>query len=297
MEQTIAPLSKGDLIAIVAPAKSIEASHVYFAQSFFENAGYQVVIGPHCLGQYHYFSGSEEERLRDFQWALDHPDVKAIVCARGGYGCIQLVDRINWAGQLSQPKWIVGFSDITVFHQRMQRFGVESIHASMPLNFESNSNEALETLLHSFSGKQAEITWEANSFNKVGTCSGVIVGGNLSILYSLLGTDDQVDYTNKIVFIEDLAEQIYHIDRMFYAFAKSGILDKISGLIIGGMTDLKDTAIPFGRTYEEVILSHFSFRKIPISFGFPAGHIDDNRAIIFGRTSTLEVTENGCSLR
>lgn len=295
MEQPISPLAFGDLIAIVAPAKSIEAPLVEAAKTFFENAGYTVVVGAHCTGQYHYFSGSEEERLRDFQWALDHPEVKAIVCARGGYGCIQLVDRINWAGQLSQPKWILGFSDVTVFHQRMQRFGVESIHATMPLNFATNTSASLASMLDSLTGTQSEIHWNPHPKNKLGTAEGIVVGGNLSILYSLLGTDDQVDYTDKILFIEDLSEQIYHIDRMFYAFAKAGILDKIKGVIVGGMTDLKDTAIPFGRSYEDVLLSHFSFRKIPLSFDFPAGHIDDNRAIILGRKARLSVTTEGCS--
>ena len=295
MEYPISPLQLGDLIAIVAPAKSIEASHVAFAKSYFENAGYSVIVSPNCLGQFHYFSGTEEARLRDFQWALDHPEVKAIVCARGGYGCIQLVDRINWAGQLDQPKWILGFSDVTVFHQRMQRFGIESVHSTMPLNFTTNSAESLRSMLETFKGTQAEISWEAHASNKEGAADAIVVGGNLSILYSLLGTDDQVDYTNKILFVEDLSEQIYHIDRMFYAFEKAGILDQIKGLIVGGMTDLKDTAIPFGRSYEDVILSHFSFRKIPISFGFPAGHIEDNRALILGRKSRLTVTAEGCS--
>ena len=296
MEKNLPVLYKGDLIGLVAPAKSINESSVVFAKEFFENAGFRVIISPHCLGEHHYFSGTEAERLSDFQWALDHPEIKAIVCARGGYGCLQIVDKINWAGQLDQPKWIVGFSDVTVFHQRMQRFGIPSIHGTMPLNFKDNSSEALETLIAAMQGTPLPIHWESNPHSIAGNASGKVVGGNLSILFGLLGTDDQIDFKNTILFIEDLAEHLYHIDRMFYAFSKAGILDQISGLLVGGMTDLKDTAVPFGKIYQEIILSHFTYRKIPIAFDFPAGHISDNRALILGNESTLSISSTGCSL-
>lgn len=283
-------LRSGDLVYITAPAKAIEEEHVLFAKELFEDAGFRVMIGQHCLGRHHYFSGTDEERQADLQFAIDHPEVKAIVCARGGYGCVRIVDRIQWAGMLREPKWMIGFSDVTVFHQRLQRFGISSIHGTMVLNYNTNSSEAINTMMAALKGENADVSCDPNSYNKNGVANGKLVGGNLSIVYSLLGTDDQVDFTDCILFVEDLAEHLYHIDRMFFALNKAGVLDKIKGLIIGGMTDLEDTDIPFGKTVEEIILDHFTYRNIPIAFGFPAGHISDNRALILGDQCKLEVS-------
>ncbi len=285
------PLQPGDLIAIVAPAKAIEESHITFAKVLFESRGYRVQVGAHCLGSHHYFSGTDVERASDLQQALDNPEVKAIICARGGYGCVRILDHLQWAGFIREPKWLVGFSDVTVLHQHIGILELSSIHASMPLNFKENTPEAIDSLCDALEGNQLSYDIAANSHNKRGEATGKLVGGNLSILYSLLGTDDCIDYTDCILFIEDLAEQLYHIDRMFYAFSKAGVLDKIKGLIVGGMTDLKDTAVPFGQDIYALILSHFTYRNIPIAFDFPAGHIDDNRALIIGGQARLEVGE------
>jgi muramoyltetrapeptide carboxypeptidase len=290
------PLASGDLIYITAPAKAIEKEHVDFAVAFFENAGFRVLVSKNCLGQHHYFSGTDEERLEDLQYGIDHPEVKAIVCARGGYGCVRIVDRIQWASMLREPKWMVGFSDVTVFHQHLQRFNLPSIHGSMVLNFKDNSHEALNTLLMALKGESFSVAATSN-FNKSGSAEGTIVGGNLSIVYSLIGTNNQPDYSDKILFVEDLAEHLYHIDRMFYALNKSGILDKISGLVVGGMTELEDTATPFGMSVEEIILAHFQYRNIPIAFGFPAGHLNDNRALILGKKVRFNVEGTTSELR
>jgi len=289
-------LQEGDLIMIVAPAKSIESEHVHFAKSFLEKNGFRVEISKHCLGQHHYFSGDIRERLEDFQSALDNPEVKAILCARGGYGCVQLLDRIQWASQLQDPKWIIGFSDVTYFHQRMQLQGIASIHGTMPLNFQQNSPEALSTLVDCLKGESRYIQWNSAENSRLGEAKGTLVGGNLSILYALLGTDDQLNFENTILYIEEVGEAIYAIDRMFYALSKAGVLAKIKGLVVGGMTNLSDTAVPFGKSYEEVILSHFDYRRIPIAFDLPAGHIDDNRALVLGKTATLEVKCDRSSL-
>jgi muramoyltetrapeptide carboxypeptidase len=296
MNLIVPALKPGDLIEILAPAKAIEENHILFAKDFFESKGFKVRISENCLGVKNYFSGSVSQRLVDFQNALNDPDVKAIVCARGGYGCVQLVDKVQWANSLLTPKWIVGFSDVTVFHQRVNILGNNSIHGTMPLNFETNSPEALQTLVDALTGQPYSIVTSAHPKNTLGKAKGRLLGGNLSILYSLLGTNDQVDYSNSILFIEDVAEQIYHLDRMFYAFEKAGILDKINGLVIGGMTDFKDTATPFGMSYEEVILSHFEYRNIPVCFNFPAGHIDDNRALILGAGVKLSVQKEKVQL-
>ena len=296
MNIPIPSIQKGDLIYITAPAKSIEAAYVTFAKNYFEAKGYKVLISQNCLGEFNYFSGTDEERTADFQFGLDHPDVKAILCARGGYGCIRILDRLQWAGILREPKWIIGFSDVTIFHQRMQRYGLQSIHATMPLNFQDNSKESFETLEKAWKNESYSIVTDFSLYNKFGESEGKLVGGNLSILYSLLGTDDEINFEDSILFIEDLAEQIYHIDRMLFAFKKAGVLNKIKGLIVGGMTDLKDTAIPFGKTIEEVILEQFQYTNIPITFQFPAGHIPDNRALTFGRKVKFNVSNKNSTL-
>ena len=287
----IPALKKEDTIAIVAPAKSIEKEYIDFAVDFFEQQGYEVVVGKNCLNQHHYFAGTDEERLSDFQEVLDNPEIKAIICARGGYGCVRIVDEIQWASLLNHPKWIVGFSDVAVFHQRINILGLPSIHGTMPLNFNENSNEALTTLLQHLEGNHQEISIPSHPMNIQGTTEGTLIGGNLSILYSLLGTDDEVNFQDTILFIEDLAEQLYHLDRMLFAFKKAGVLGQIKGLIVGGMTDMKDTAIPFGKSLEEIIIEHIKPYNIPLVFDFPAGHIDDNRALVFGKKIKLEVSE------
>ncbi len=296
MNLTIPPLTAGDKIAIVAPAKSIEQHLVLEAKNILENAGYEVVLGVHVFGVNHYYSGTIEERLTDFQSALDDPTIKAVLCARGGYGCIHLVDLVNWSSLIRQPKWIIGFSDITVFHQRIQRLGIKSIHGTMPLNFGDNSPESFSSLWDALSQKEYVINANNNPSNKIGSATGKLVGGNLSILYSLLGTDDQIDYTDTLLFIEEVGEQLYAIDRMLHSLKKAGVLDKIKGLIVGGMTDLKDTAVPIGTTLEEIVLHHFQYKKTPVCFGFPSGHVNDNRALRFGAQASLKVTDLGATL-
>lgn len=293
---SIPPLKKNDLIYITAPAKAIEEEHVLNAKRFFENKGYRVEISKNCCGQHHYFSGTDEERTADLQYAFDNPEVKAIICARGGYGSIRILDKLQWASMIRNPKWLLGFSDITIFHQRLFRFDILSIHGTMPLNFETNSKEALDTLMDCLNQKSYTISAKTDPSNKFGKTQGQLVGGNFSILYSLLGTDDQIDYSGKILFIEDIAEHLYHLDRMLYSFQKSGILNKISGLMVGGMTNMQDTSIPFGSTYEEIILDHLKYRNIPVAFGFPIGHIPDNRAVIVGAEYSFSVDENGSVL-
>jgi muramoyltetrapeptide carboxypeptidase len=290
------PLKKGDLVYITAPAKAIDEGPVFFTRDFFIRQGFRVEISKNCFGQYNYFSETDEKRMADLQYGIDHPEVKAIICARGGYGCIRILDGIRWANMLREPKWLVGFSDITVFHHRLYNLGVQSIHGTMSLNFEKNSPETFETLLDALMGRPYQIKSPKNFMNKYGIASGNLIGGNLSIVYSLIGTDDAYDFEDCILFLEDLAEHYYHLDRMFFALKKCGALDKISGLIIGGMTDLEDTNIPFGMSLEEIVLQHFSFRKIPICFDFPAGHLDDNRSLIFGKEVEINVNNDGATL-
>jgi muramoyltetrapeptide carboxypeptidase len=291
-----APLKKGDLIYITAPAKAIEPEFVYFAQNYLEKQGFRVEISSNCFGNYNYFSGTDQERLADLQQGIDHPEAKAILCARGGYGCVRIVDQLQWANMLREPKWLIGFSDITVFHHRLFKLGIQSIHGTMPLNFETNSQAALLTLRQAISGEKTDLSWDFNAANKTGSAKGKLIGGNLSIVFSLLGTDDSYSFDDSILFLEDLAEQLYHLDRMFFALKKTGALGKIKGLIIGGMTDLEDTDNPTGLTIDEIVSHHFKYSKIPICFDFPIGHFSDNRSVIVGAKVKLKVGETSTVL-
>jgi len=292
-----AALQTGDTIAIVSPAKAIEAEHIDFAKHFFESKGFEVIIGEHAYGQYNYFSGTDEERMQDFQLALDNPEVKAIICARGGYGCVRITDHLQWANLLREPKWIVGFSDVTVFHLQALQLGVESIHATMPLNYRENSVEALESLLASLTAAKVDHSWKSSPFDREGEASGELIGGNLSILYSLLATPLKPDFTGKILFIEDVGEQMYHLDRILQTMKLGGVFDKISGLIVGGMTDMRETAMPTTWTVEQLVLDQLRYRKIPVAFNAPTGHISDNRALICGAPAMFTITGGITAIR
>jgi muramoyltetrapeptide carboxypeptidase len=268
---------------------------VKYAKKHLEENGFKVLISENCLGKHHYFSGTDEERLLDFQFGIDHPDVRAILCARGGYGCIRLVDRINWANMLREPKWLIGFSDITVFHHRLNKLGVQSIHGSMPINFEKNTDAALTSLVNTLQGSWPQFLLPSNQSNKAGIATGNLIGGNLSIVYSMLGTDDQFDFEASILFLEDVGEHYYQVERMLYALKKAGVFQKIKGLIIGGISELEDTDPPLGRTIEEMVLDQLEYTRVPVLFGFPGGHIADNRAIIFGKKIQLTVSEEEAS--
>lgn len=289
-------LKPGDCVYITAPAKSIDQSAVDYAAHWLEKQGYRVQLSAHCVGQHHYFSGTDEQRRDDMQRAIDDPEIKAIWCARGGYGSVRIVDQLNWETFFAQPKWLIGFSDITVFHQHLQKNKVCSIHATMPLNVASNSNESLDSLVAVLNGHPRGLQAKPNTNNILGSAEGGLIGGNLSVLCSLIGTDAQPDFTGKILFIEDLAEHLYQIDRMMYSLKKSGILKLVSAVVVGGMTDLKDTSPPFGLKYEQIIREHVEQLGIPIAFDFPAGHINDNQALLLGAGYSLNVDATGVRL-
>ena len=284
------PINPGDLICIIAPAKSIDKSIVDYAKEVLVQRGFRVKVSAHCTGQHHYYSGTDEERISDFQIAMDDSEVRAILCARGGYGAIRVFDQLDWAKFREQPKWIIGFSDITVFHHVLQTMSIQSIHGTMPLNFETNSKEALQTMLMAASGKPFKIQVDSSYKNKGGSAKGLLIGGNLSIIYSLLGSQYAYDFSNKVLFIEDLSEQYYHIDRMLYALKLHGVFDQISGLIVGGMTDMRDTEVSFGNDVYDLVLEHLEGKNIPVCFDFPCGHINDNRAMVVGAGVFFQVS-------
>ena len=284
-------LSPGDLVYISAPAKAIEESYIRTAQHTLESWGLRVQVAEHCLGRFNYFSGTDEARQADLQQGIDNPEVKAILCARGGYGCIRLVESLNWAPMIEHPKWLIGFSDVTVFHEKLSRLGIASIHGIMPLGFNEGSVEAIETLKHALFGAPYFISGPTCKENINGQASGELIGGNLAIVCSLLGTPLSYDFKDKILFLEDVGEHIYKIDRMLYALKLNGVFQQIRGLILGGFTEMEDTDVAFGKSIKQLVLEQTLTLGIPVAFDFPAGHIQDNRALMFGRPVTLRVTE------
>lgn len=289
-------LKKGDKIAIVAPAKSVEKVFIDFAVKFWKNQGFVPVLGQNIFNQSHYFAGSVSERANDFNAALMDPEIKAVICARGGYGCVQLIDLINWGALINQPKWIVGFSDVTVFHQKLAHLGIPSIHATMPLNYSENTPESLNSLVNDLTGIKNDFVWNSNALNVRGRESAELIGGNLAVLCSLIGTEFMPSFKGKILFVEEVGEHIYAIDRMFYQLNKAGVLSQIRALIVGSFSSVKDTEVPYGLPWQEVILKHFKYSNIPVCFDFPAGHQEDNRSLVFGGNYELNVETTQSSL-
>lgn len=289
-------LSQGDLILICSPAKQIEKPLLDHAKNLLEKEGFQVEFTPHVAGKHHYFSGTIQDRLSDFQLAVNHPSAKAIICSRGGYGVVQLLDLLDWSLFKAKPKWIVGFSDITNFHLELASMNLPGLHATMPLNYADNSHEAIQSTTQALRGKQYIVSAPGHEFNQEGKAEASIIGGNLSIVYSLLSKYSLDIWENKILFLEDLGEQLYHIDRMLYALKFSGVLNKIAGIAIGSFTELKDTELGFGKGIDLLLHDHFKGLKVPVGYLFPAGHQDNNQAIMMGIQVKLEVDKNGSSL-
>lgn len=276
-------LSSGSRIALVAPARKISYDEISFAVDYIESRGFVPVFDERLFLSHNQFAGNDDERASVLQYYLDDPDIDAIICVRGGYGTVRIIDRLNFDNFMQNPKWIVGYSDVTVLHAKLQSLGVESIHATMPINFSTNTQQSLDSLFDALTGKELVYDYKHSPYDIKGEAAGIIVGGNISVLYSLLGSDIFPDTKDKILFLEDLDEYLYHVDRMMTAFVRAGVLDNIKGLVVGGLTKMHDNAVPFGMTAEEVMLEKVADRNIPVFFGFPAGHIDDNRALVFGR--------------
>ena len=289
-------LEAGDKIGVISTARKITIEELSPAIKTIESWGLKVVFGINLFKEEDQFSGTVEQRTADLQGMIDDNSIKAILCARGGYGTVQIIDSIDFNNLKKNSKWIVGYSDVTVLHSHLNNLGIASLHATMPINFKSNTKESLSSLKKYLFGNLNSIECKAHPFNKFGKIAGDIVGGNLSILYSLLGSQSDIDTTSKILFIEDLDEYLYHIDRMMMNLKRNGMLGKLKGLIVGGMSDMNDNSIPFGKTAEQIILEYTKNYDFPICFGFPAGHLSDNRCVRLGINSVLEISKNGVSL-
>lgn len=276
-------LSAGSKVALVAPARKISYEEISFAIDYIKERGFIPIYDERLFQTHNQFAGNDEERASVMQYYLDASDIDAILCVRGGYGTVRIIDRLNFDKFMQNPKWIVGYSDVTVLHCKLHSLGVESLHATMPINFPSNTKKSLDTLFDALIGKEITYDYQDSPQNIKGDAEGIIVGGNLSVLYSLLGSDIFPDTKDKILFIEDLDEYLYHIDRMMMAFERAGVLDNIKGLVVGGMTGMHDNTVPFGMSAEDIILEKVADKNIPVTFNFPAGHFEDNQALILGR--------------
>ena len=286
----------GDKIGILATARKISWAELNPAIEILESWGLKVVLGKFLFEDDNQFSGTLEQRAIDLQNMINDDAIKTILCARGGYGTVQIIDKIDFSKLHENPKWIIGYSDITVLHSHLNQLGLATMHATMPINFSKNTQKSLESLKNTLFGIENIIESPSHKFNRLGTVKAEIVGGNLSILHSLLGSNSDVNTDQKILFLEDLDEYLYHIERMMINMKRNGKFNNLKGMIIGGMSDMNDNDVPFGKTAEEIILEHVKEYNFPICFGFPSGHLDDNRSIRLGVSSALDINENGVSL-
>jgi len=283
-------LKKGDTVAIVATARKNIDDNLKPAIDLLHSWGLEVVIGNSIGLDNNQLAGTDKERAADFQQQLDNPNIKAIWCVRGGYGTVRMIDLLDFSKFNQDPKWIIGFSDVTVLHNHINTMGFKTIHAIMPITLPKATKEAIESLRVALFGEQLNYEIEPDQMNRLGLAKGELVGGNLSILYSLLGSDSAINCKNKILFIEDLDEYLYHVDRMMMNLKRNGCLENLNGIIVGGMTDMRDNQIPWGKNAIEIIEEATKEYSIPVIYNFPAGHIDDNRALILGSNLTMEVT-------
>ena len=282
-------LKANDEVIIIAPARKVDKKLLTFSLQLLKKWGLVPLLSKNLMEDNGIFAGSKILRHQDFQWALDHPSAKAIWCFRGGYGTTQIIEEINPARFLKNPKWIIGFSDITNFHCFSNIIlNTASLHATMPINTQSNTYYTLNSLKNFLINQKISYKIKSNKENKLGEVEATLIGGNLSVLCATLGTNYQPDFENKILFIEDIDEYLYKIDRMIWQLKYAGIFHQIAGLIIGHFTNIKDNSISFGKSLEEIILEKLNEFNFPVIFDFPAGHENENLSIPFGMKLKLE---------
>jgi len=291
-------LKPGDEVAIVSPSFCIEGNILSEAVEFLGKWGLKVRIGKHAASKSSPFAGTDEERLSDLQEMTDNPDIKAVFCSRGGYGLSRIIDRIDFSELKKTPKWYIGFSDITVLHMWLNEVcGVISIHGEMPLNFNNpkKTRDTFSSLRNALFGDLTYLEWRGK-ISKPANVSGEMTGGNLSLLNSLSGTSAEISTNGKILFIEDVGEYYYHIDRMLTTLRLGGKFEHLSAMIVGGMNKIEEGKVPWGKNIEETILGITEVYDFPVIFNFPAGHIADNRAFYIGKHAKIEVIGDKATL-
>lgn len=288
-------LKKGDKVAIIATAKNFEKKELETSIRILQSWGLEVVLGKNLYKKENQFAGTDPQRLEDLQWALDTKDIKAIFCARGGYGTARIIDGVDWSGFIKAPKWLIGFSDVTVLLSEIQLQKIQCIHGPMPILFATKGYElSLKKLQETLFGKAINYKITPQSINRMGEATGELTGGNLAILCSLLGTPSQVDTKNKILFIEDVGENLYRVDRMMVQLKRAAVLESLAGLIVGHFTAMEDNAVRFGKSAQGIIADAVSEYKYPVCYGFPAGHEPDNLPLILGTEIRLSVKKTYC---
>ncbi|MBW8323568.1 MAG: LD-carboxypeptidase [Prolixibacteraceae bacterium] len=290
-------LQPGDRIRIVSPAGKVQKDKVLPGIKLLQDEGYDVVVGKHVFDKHFQYAGTDLQRAADFQEAINDPDAKAIICARGGYGTVRIIEKIDFSPLLKNNKWIIGFSDITILHTVLNKLGLASIHGAMPGFFVENKKmtRSFLSLMELISTGKSQFDIKAHELNRNGSCTGELVGGNLSLIYSLQGTPWQLEPRGKILIIEDLTEYFYHLDRMMQNLRLAGQLKDLAGLIVGGFTEMKDNDSPFGKSAYEIIMDAVQDYHFPVCFDFPAGHIPKNLALMLGSNYHLDVA-GSCKL-
>ncbi len=294
-------LRPGDTVALVCPA-SFVTGELKEAHELLNHWGLKVKIGKSVSAQHHQFAGEDALRAKDLQEALDDPSIKAIFAARGGYGTVRIIDDLDFSSFVAKPKWIIGFSDITVLHSHIHAcFGIPTIHGQMPVTIPDATSPSLETLKKALFGSPISYEYQADEahriYNRNGIGSGVLIGGNLALLHSVMGSKSEMDFSGKILVIEDVGEQYYNVDRMLWTLKRAKKLDHLAGLIVGGFTSMKDhPCIPFGQEVPEIILEKIEHTSYPVAFDFPSGHIPNNHALVLGLPARLNVNGPSVSL-
>jgi len=290
-------LKKGDKIALVCPAKKLPKP-IDEAIAILSSWGLEVIIGESVYASHHQFAGTDELRTKDIQQFLDDPSIKAIIAGRGGYGTIRIIDELDFTQFNLNPKWIIGFSDITVLLSHIiSQSEVQCIHGQMPYTFEESTSEALDSLKNALFGEQQVYQYESEFPNRSGEATGLLIGGNLTLLAMLQGSVSEMDFTDKILFLEDVGEHEYSIDRMLRMLKRAGKLAHLKGLIIGAFNEIEVEKIPFGQTVEEVIWDIIREYDYPVCFNFPTGHIDHNLTMVLGAKVLLKVETNNVQFK
>ncbi len=287
-------LQPGDTIGITCPSGYLPAERIIFAKKTLEAWGYTVITGSTVGSSHYYFSDNDERRLFDLQTMLDNPEVKAILMGRGGYGLSRIIDQIDFTQFQARPKWICGFSDITLLHSHIHaQFGIATLHSPMCGAFQEDNTDSpwIGSVQQAWTGLSFDYPILPNQHNRSGTGSGIVIGGNLAMLAHVSGSVSQMDTHDKILFIEDIGEYLYNIDRMLINLKRSGLLKGLKGLICGGFTDMKDTERPFGQDIYEIVKEKVSEYDYPVCFDFPAGHQEPNYALSLGMAYELSVSE------
>ncbi len=293
-------LKKGDTIGIVCPSGYMPFDKVETCISTLVKWGYKVVVGKTIGNQYNYFSGTDDERLNDLQLMFDDINIKAILCGRGGYGLSRIIDKINFSKFKKNPKWVIGYSDITLLHSHINKqFKIATLHSPMAAAFndEGFKNDYVLSLKKNLKGNKIKYSCKTHVNNKIGVAFGQIIGGNLCMIAHSIGTKSAFTTKNKILFLEDIGEYIYNIDRMFLQLKRAGFLKNLAGLIIGSFTDLKDTTTPFGKDVYSIIKEQVAEYNFPVAYNFPVGHQTENYALKIGCKYSLNVNFKTVSLQ